>query len=240
VPAQYSTNPKLGKWVSKQRARYKKNTEEENSTAMIAEHIRALNCIGFEWGTPSKTTLKSSCPAPASWNERFQELKKYKERIGDCLVPTKYSANPKLGNWVMTQRAHYKLHQEGKSSSMTEERIQTFNDVGFNWRATPTTGATAPWNERFLELKKYKEHFGDCLVHTKYSANAKLGTWVSHQHQYYKLHQEGKASSMTEDRIQALNDVGFNWRANTATTGAAASWYERFLELKKYKEHFGD
>jgi hypothetical protein len=48
VPARYSTNPKLGKWVLKQRARYRKNTEAENSTAMIAEDIRALNCIDFE------------------------------------------------------------------------------------------------------------------------------------------------------------------------------------------------
>ena len=54
---------------------------------------------------------------------------------------------------------------------MTEERIQTLNDVGFNWRATAGTF----WNEQFLELKKYKEHFGDCLVQTKYSANPKLG-----------------------------------------------------------------
>ena len=135
VPARYPVNPKLGKWVLKQRARYRKNTEEKNSTAMIAEDIRALNCIGFEWGTPSKTTLKS-CPAPARWNERFLELKKYKEQCGDCLVPTKYCANPKLGTWVSNQRQYYKLHQEGKPSSMTEERIRALEDprIGFKWK----------------------------------------------------------------------------------------------------------
>jgi hypothetical protein len=86
-------------------------------------------------------------------------------------VQAKYSANSKLGNWVSQQRSFYKLHREGKPSPMTEERIQTLNDVGFNWRATAGTF----WNEQFLELKKYKEHFGDCLVQTKYSANPKLG-----------------------------------------------------------------
>ena len=58
VSQQYSANPELGKWVSKQRMKYRKNTKEE-STSTTAEHIRALSCIGFDWGT-TKTDLTSS------------------------------------------------------------------------------------------------------------------------------------------------------------------------------------
>ena len=58
VSQQYSANPELGNRVSKQRMKYRKNTEEE-STSTTAEHIRALSCIGFDWGT-TKTDLTSS------------------------------------------------------------------------------------------------------------------------------------------------------------------------------------
>ena len=99
---------------------------------------------------------------------------------------------------------------------MTEERIQTLNDVGFNWRSTGTT-----WNERFQELEDYKECFGDCLVPQKYSTNPKLGKWVSTQRTHYRLHQEGKASPMTEERIRALEDprIGFEWKLYNFTWG---------------------
>ena len=102
---------------------------------------------------------------------------------------------------------------------MTEERIQTLNDVGFNWRGTATTGAAALWNERFQQLKDYKERFGDCLVPRQYAANPKLGRWVSTQRCNYKLHQEGKPSSMTEERIRALEDprIGFKWKLYNVT-----------------------
>ena len=40
-----------------------------------------------------------------------------------------------------------------------------------------------------------------------------LGTWVSVQRTKYRLHQKGKPSLMTgtEERIRALNGIGFDW-----------------------------
>ena len=64
VPQQYSTNPKLGQWVSRQRRNYRKHTEEE-ATSMKAEHIRALDGIGFDWGTKRPDSA-------SNWNERFE------------------------------------------------------------------------------------------------------------------------------------------------------------------------
>ena len=45
------------------------------------------------------------------------------------LVPEQYSANPKLGRWVSTQRAQYKLFQEGKPILMKEERIRELESI---------------------------------------------------------------------------------------------------------------
>jgi rubrerythrin len=37
------------------------------------------------------------------WDNMFERLKKYKAEHGDCLVPKRYVADPKLGTWVETQ-----------------------------------------------------------------------------------------------------------------------------------------
>ena len=86
VAQRYSANPKLGRWVDHQCSRYKDNTEEK-STSTTAEHIRALNGIGFDWRT-----------SQTEWSLRFQQLCEFKEQFGHCLVPRQYAANPKLGH----------------------------------------------------------------------------------------------------------------------------------------------
>ena len=50
-------------------------------------------------------------------------------------MPTRgYAENPQLGNWVSTQRAQYKKFQQDPStSSMTQERIERLESIGFEW-----------------------------------------------------------------------------------------------------------
>jgi len=38
-----------------------------------------------------------------------------------------------------------------------------------------------------------------------------LGWWVGTQGNTYRLYQEGKRSGMTDERIRALNGIGFDW-----------------------------
>ena len=62
------------------------------------------------------------------------ELLQYRERFGNCHVPTKYKANTALGRWVSTQRAEYKKYQEGQAkTSMTREKIRRLEEIGFAW-----------------------------------------------------------------------------------------------------------
>ena len=37
-----------------------------------------------------------------TWDERYGELRRYKDRFGDCNVPIAWSENPKLATWVAT------------------------------------------------------------------------------------------------------------------------------------------
>ena len=125
VPSKYSANRTLGYWVLSQRKNYRWYREGKPSP-MTAERSRELDGIGFDWGT-GKADLTSI------WSVRLQELCDFKSHFGHWRVPHKYSANLTLGHWVTSQRATYRLYQEGKPSSMTGERIRELDGIGFGW-----------------------------------------------------------------------------------------------------------
>ena len=230
VPKQYVDNPKLGWWVATQRKTYRLHQQGKPSP-ITTERMRELESIGFDWGT--RRTRTDVAP---NWSVRIQQLCEYKVQFGHCLVPKLYVANHKLGLWVMAQRTQYRLHQEGKPSRMTKERIRELESIGFDWGRNKTDWAII-WSVRIQEIREFKEQFGHCLVPGKYSVNPKLGEWVSTQRSNYRLHQEGKPSPMTEERIRELESIGFDW--GRSKTDVASIWSMRFQELCEFKEQLG-
>ena len=91
---------------------------------------------------------------------------------------------------------------------MTEERIRALESAGFDWGTIRPDFSTI-WDERFQQLREFKVQFGHCFVPHRYSANPKLGGWVSRQRSHYKLYQEGTPSPMTAERIRKLESVEF-------------------------------
>lgn len=59
-----------------------------------------------------------------------------------------FTANPQLGTWVHTQRRQYKLMIEGKKSSMTREKAQALNSLGFFWAAKATSSSRSNTNDQ--------------------------------------------------------------------------------------------
>ena len=161
----------------------------------------------------------------SQWCDQFRQLCEYKVQFGHCVVPLKYSANLKLGQWVSTQRTRYRKNREEKSTSMTAEHIRALDGIGFDWGTTKTDFLSI-WSVRLQQLCEFKEEFGHCAVPVKYLANPKLGPWVSKQRCYGNLYQDVKPSIMTADRIQALESVGFEWEIT------AAFWSLRIRRLR--------
>ncbi len=122
VPRKFPENKKLGEWVTDQRRQYK-HKAAGRSSLLSDERERKLNEIGFVWSLRNRT----------DWNERFQQLVRFKEAEGHCVVPQMYSLNKALGKWVSKQREQYRLYLQNKPSFMTEERIAMLNDIGFAW-----------------------------------------------------------------------------------------------------------
>jgi len=85
------------------------------------------------------------------------------------------------------------------------------------------------WTERFEDLCAFVKKNGHSLVPNSFEDNPPLAHWTKRQRYQYKLKLENKPSTMTDDRVLALNALGFVWNAHEA------GWEERFNELLQFK-----
>jgi hypothetical protein len=218
VSKSHSENIKLANWVATQRTQYRLHLEGKTSSKTLSR-IQGLESLGFDW---------KNCSGPA-WEDRLSELAAYREIQGHCNVSKSHSENIKLANWVATQRTQYRLHLEGKTSSMTLSRIQGLESLGFDWG-----NCSGPaWEYRLSELADYRKIHGHCNVPKSHSECSKLANWVAKQRTNYRLHLEGKTSSMTLSRIQEMESLGFDWGV------CSAPWEYRLSELAAYREIHG-
>ena len=179
VPHQYKKNPQLGMWVMSQRMA---KAEEK----LIPERERRLDDLGFVW----------SVLDDEKWEEMFRQLEEFKKEHGHCSVPTVYKKNPKLGMWVMSQRAQAK--QKGNLAPERERRLE---GLGFVWRKS----RDERWEEMLWQLEDFQMEHGHCNVPNHYKENPKLGNWVRHQRE---AKFKGKLPPERERRLKKLGFSG--------------------------------
>lgn len=139
----------------------------------------------------------------SAFSKKYIILKQYKQENGDCKVPQKH---PDLGTWVMNTRAAF------KKKKLPQDQIDKLNKIGFYWgKGHPEPPS---WDDRFAELKKNKDIFGNCRVPmaSDPSLMTELAKWVAEQRKQGKRLQKMKASIMTLDQYKLLNDIGFQWK----------------------------
>jgi len=135
----------LGTWIANQRTAKKKET-------LSPEKIKLLEKAGIVWVIKDRTIF--------SWDEAFDELKKYKEEFGHLYVPQNYINHQdiRLGAWITT------LQRPRTINDMSQERKDKLNSIGFQWEDKNQQ------NFDFLisQIKKYKEKFGHALIPFNY------------------------------------------------------------------------
>eukprot|EP00751_Fragilariopsis_kerguelensis_P044562 CAMPEP_0170982180 /NCGR_PEP_ID=MMETSP0736-20130129/3465_1 /TAXON_ID=186038 /ORGANISM="Fragilariopsis kerguelensis, Strain L26-C5" /LENGTH=163 /DNA_ID=CAMNT_0011405339 /DNA_START=222 /DNA_END=710 /DNA_ORIENTATION=- len=148
------------------------------------------------------------------------------KRNGTTNFLRRYTKNKQLGAWVSKQRHSYKLIEEGKPSTLTKERIDSLNKLGFVWQVGKRENPSQ-WDERLQQLVDFNNEFNHTNVPKRYTKNTPLGRWVEYQRYLYKLIEEEKPSTLTKGRIESLNKLGFVWRldegASTATSLLSSS-----------------
>jgi len=201
VPAGYEENTSLSNWVSFHRGEYKKMQMNKKNSLTVAR-FEALEELGFVW-----SIRKSS--GKVSWEERFQELVKYKGVHGDCLVP---QTSSQLGKWVNHQRDAYRNFKFGAKSSNTisPEQVKQLDDIGFVWFLKRRSS----WDNMLKKLIDFKEEYGHTMVPKCWKRDPKLGKWCNNQRTAYKHMCDKKvkgARSITLERVKALDSINFVW-----------------------------
>jgi hypothetical protein len=150
------------------------------------------------------------------WNQRIEEVKEFVLQHGHGRIPVSYPENQDLARWSKRQRYHYKVYLKNKmkltTSSlvgepfkiercyMTQRRLKALNDAGFCFDLH-----VARWDRSYQLLKRNK------LCSTKHM-NYELKKWIGTQRFQMSLLKQGKKSFLNPERIQKLNEIGFNWQ----------------------------
>jgi hypothetical protein len=154
---------------------------------------------------------KAGVLAPNQWAYKFQDLVKFQDAHGHCLVPHNWEGNSSLAHWVNNQRYQYKLRIESEHSNLTSEREEALERLGFVWNPRGST-----WEERMDELASYVTDKGHANVPRGYPANPSLAVWVKCQRRQFKLFSNGVQWAMTKDRIMKLKELGFIFNPRSA------------------------
>ena len=158
------------------------NLQRQKRDELSKDQIKRLDFIGFCWNTRID-----------QWDEAFAALEKFKIRTGNCRVPRGLNeGGVSLGSWVTTQRRI--------KSKLTLDRIKRLESVGFCWDPF-----IEQWENAFTMLKEYNSREGHCRVPQKLVVDGiRIGSWVNTQRQ--------NKNSLTKERVQRLNSLGFIWK----------------------------
>ena len=199
--------PGLGKWVINARQRRKHGH-------ITKDKIDRLDSLGFAWDARNDFHERQ-------WNDKFERLKRYKRKKGDCMVPIAYKNDPQLGHFVMTQRYRY------KNGTLRPDRKAKLRSIGFVWTVSPGSGRNKTmkealvntavidpmeahrirverqWNTSFGKLVEFKRNHGHWRVPPSYVNDTSLASWIETQ--------RNNRQSMKPDRVRRLNSIRFPW-----------------------------
>ncbi len=133
IPLAYKHDKEFVNWLNQLRIR--KNQLPKNKLDM-------LNALGFDW-TPKK----------AGWENRYEELCRYKEEHGNCRVPFLKGKNEGFYAWTNRMRA--------TKDSLPQDRIDLLDSIGFEWEVKRLRGKPKPVKRTKLSKNSESKAPGD-------------------------------------------------------------------------------
>uniref|UniRef100_A0A7S2UIP0 Helicase-associated domain-containing protein n=1 Tax=Attheya septentrionalis TaxID=420275 RepID=A0A7S2UIP0_9STRA len=196
-----------------------------------------------------KRSAKDLAIVPGIWNDMYWNLEKFHKREGHILISKRDADHcekdgiydklsdahkfdyRKLSKWLGKQRT---AHRQGGLSAYQDILL---NDLGINWDP-PQGPRPSIWQGKFTELKEFHRIHGHFKVpKTTITSDGKsLRSWVKVAITQYRNTREGKKPALSEERIQQLEEIGFDW----GVPRVLIPWETRFRELQNYKEEFGN
>jgi len=201
----------LANFVSSQRSLYKKNLLDQDK-------IDKLKFLEFDFHIRSNT-----------WNNHYLELKDFFIKNGHSKYK-KSDENKTLYHWALGQRG------KKKKGKLSKDKILKLNNIHFDW--TPENSGSLDddgWFDMLLQLKLYRDKFGNTNVSQTDPIYQKLGKWLNVQRTYKKGKLiRKKRCYLSKEREGLLNDLGVIWDFR------GDIWDLRLNQLKSHYEKYGN
>lgn len=229
IPKSLTKYQDLKKWLVEQKRLFKNDR-------LTTEQLEQLNKIGYSFEVnyqgrkfefevnPNSRPTKTKTPNTSrdSWEQTYLKLLNYKISKGHCNVPRSYE-NKTLANFVAKNRY---LFNKGE---LETEKIEKLKLLQFEFTA-PKINA---WDKKFEELKAFFEQKGHSN-YQKSDGNPSIYHWILAQRVNMRK------NKLDSDQIAKLNSIKFIWEPNSkGGSPRDDEWFEKLIELKKYKEEFG-
>lgn len=179
----------------------------------------------------------------STWDERYGQLKAYRELTGHCLVNEDDSVDYELQEWIAAQpspqavsftrtleqlRSWVSLQRKLKrSDKLSDERIKKLNEIGFVWG----TGRK-DWDVMLAELQAFKNKHGHCDLKKQQFGFCQLEGWVEDQQRKFR---RGELPTEHSEKLKQLGVA-----LQTLDSSPQAKWEVMFARLVAYKEKFSD
>jgi hypothetical protein len=210
VPHRWAKDKQLALWVTAQRRMHAKGR-------LRKDRQRLLNELAFVWDIKSEYE--------AQWERYFQELAVFHQAHGHCRVPGKHQ---KLVSWIERQRL------AKAKNLLSADRGERLNKISFIWSFDKIKRES--WEERYRQLRAYRQEHGHSFVPVNCKENKSLGIWVATQR---SLEAKGELGAAKKKK---LSELGFVWGGDTQRQLKSiydTQWEAGFEKLKAYGKKHG-
>ena len=213
VPETHPLFGSVGQWLTAQRMAKRKGT-------LSSDRVAKLEALGVSWD-----------PHADAWEKRFDALRHFHSREGNCDLPPTHRKDIGLYSWLLKQRADY------RRGVLSPTRAEKLEQLGIVWEITSSStpsrhrnkdGTRAPsWDAMCRLLMDYRERFGDGNVPVTYPANRALGRWLARQRE------KRRHGTLSAEKAAQLETCGVDWDPLLVFEEA------RFAELEAYVRDVG-
>ena len=199
-------NGTLCNFVKKMRSLKKRYDRQQYSGSVLTpSRIERLDRLGFVWDRRDGQQIKS-------FDDRMQELAVFKAEHGHADIPRSLEDNMSLARWACVVRQSYRQQQQGgkPALTLTKEMIERLEAIGFRLRVKEM-GKTkrVPFEERLKSLAEFKKIRGH--VNVSIAEDSNLARFFGQMRVARRKPQPGVTMKLTQDRICALDALGFEW-----------------------------
>ena len=216
TPATYKARAKAVMEVQKAEAEVKRIKQQlAEAVAVQIKAKRKMDAIAPWRSTPWWTTKDDH------WAKKYAMLVEHKRVHGNVDISTQ---DGELGKWCKAQRKYFNQTTERATiyvltPEVAEGRLSLLDDLGFDLQYKEQSKIhQSAWETKFAELVEYKNERHDCNVPNTRGPHQPLGRWVMKQRGMYQAMLDGdriKQKGLTQERIDKLNSIGFEWRRGT-------------------------